>query len=89
MSAAYDLRATVRAEVAARVVENDALATLRRGLLTETRAAEARAEWDNLCTMGRAGGRPVPVRTVRDLGRAAGVDAAEVARVAAEIGAVL
>lgn len=55
--------------------------------LAETYRAEERAEWANLLVMARLPGRPVALRTVRRLGRAAGVSAAEIARVAAEIGA--
>lgn len=55
--------------------------------LRETYRAEERAEWENLLVMARLPGRPVALRTVRRLGRAAGVDAAEIARVAREIGA--
>lgn len=51
-------------------------------------AGEARAEWANLLAMAAQGGRPVQLRTVKRLGRAADVARAEVDRVAAEIGAV-
>lgn len=57
-------------------------------LLGETYRAEERAEWENLLAMAAQGGRPVLLRTVKRLGRKAGVPAAEVARVAAKIGAV-
>jgi len=50
-------------------------------------AAEARADWQNLFVMAAEGGRPVLRRTVKRLGRAAGVPSTEVARVADEIGA--
>ena len=50
-------------------------------------AAEARAEWQNLLAMADLPGRRPSLRVVRRLGRAAGVASAEVARVAAEIGA--
>jgi len=53
-----------------------------------TYAAEATADWQNLLVMAAKGGRPVLLRTVKLLGRKAGVSAAEVARVAREIGAV-
>lgn len=56
--------------------------------LGETYRAEERAEWENLLAMAAQGGRPVRRRDVQRLGRKAGVPAAEVARVAAEIGAV-
>lgn len=56
--------------------------------LGETYRAEERAEWENLLVMARLPGRRVALRTVRRLGRAAGVSAAEIASVAAEIGAV-
>lgn len=79
MSAAYDLRATVRAEVAARVAENDAAAALRRTLRRALRAVEARAEWDHLVTMLGQPGRPVPAAHVRTLARAAKVSAADLA----------
>lgn len=49
-------------------------------------AAEARADWQNLLEMAAQGGRPVALRTVQRLGRRAGLDAAEVARVAAALG---
>jgi len=55
--------------------------------LRQTYSAEARAEWSNLQVMGAQPGRRVTMAVVKRLGRAAGVDAAEVARVAAEIGA--
>lgn len=56
--------------------------------LRETYAREERADWENLLVMAALPGRRVTLRTVRRLGRAAGVSAAEIARVAAEIGAV-
>ncbi|MFA9271215.1 MAG: hypothetical protein ACEQSX_10735 [Baekduiaceae bacterium] len=57
-------------------------------LLRETYAAEARAEWANLLAMAAQPGRRVLARTVRRLGRAAGVDAAEVALAIVTTGAV-
>lgn len=56
--------------------------------LAETYRAEERAEWQNLLVMAALPGRRVTLRTVRRLGRAAGVSAPEIARVAREIGAV-
>jgi len=50
-------------------------------------AAEAAADWQNLLAMAAQGGRPVQLRTVKRLARAAGVPSAEVTRVAAAIGA--
>lgn len=55
--------------------------------LRATYAAEATADWQNLLDMARLPGRPVRRRDVQRLGRKAGVPAAEIARVAAEIGA--
>ncbi|TAK26748.1 MAG: hypothetical protein EPO40_19710 [Myxococcaceae bacterium] len=55
--------------------------------LRATYSGEARAEWENLLVMAALPGRPVALRTVRRLGRAAGVDASEITRVAREIGA--
>lgn len=55
--------------------------------LRATYAREARADWENLLEMARLPGRRVSLRVVTRLGREAGVPAAEIARVAREIGA--
>ncbi len=56
--------------------------------LAETYRTEERAEWANLLVMAALPGRRVLLRTVRRLGREAGIPRAEVDRVAAAVGAV-
>lgn len=83
MSAPYNLRAEVLAELAARGAENAAAAALRRDLRTEVRATEAASEWAHLLTMLAQPGRPVPAASVRKLARAAKVSKADLAAVLA------
>lgn len=83
MSALVSLRDIVRAEVAARHVENTAAGAQRRALRAEARASEAAADWTNLLTMLEQPGRPVPAATVRRLARAARVSKADLAAVLA------
>lgn len=79
----YSLRKVARAEAARAFVEGQAVAAQRRALRAEHRASEARADWQNLCTMVAQGGRPVDAAMVRKMARAAKVPAAELAKVLA------
>lgn len=56
--------------------------------LRATYDREAAAEWENLLEMAPRPGRRVSLAVVRRLGRAAGIDAASIALVAAAVGAV-
>jgi hypothetical protein len=55
--------------------------------LRQIHAAEERAEWANLLEMASRPGRRVSLAVVRRIGRAAGIDAASIAMVAAAVGA--
>lgn len=82
------LATIVRAEVAAHQRDLTADAAHRASLRAEERRTEAAAEWANLLEMASRPGRRVSVALVRRLGRAAGMSPADVALVAAAIGAV-